>query len=68
MPGTDQSQLTQIVVVGGILLANAGAIVASFVALKVAVAKLEVKVEMKTESLEKDINNLGALYRNKQNS
>jgi hypothetical protein len=58
-----QDQVTQAAVIGGILIANIGGLVASFVALKVAVAKLEMKVDLKFEATEKDINNLGAIYR-----
>lgn len=49
-------------IAAGLLLANIGALVGFFVSLKVDLARAETKIE----ALEKDINNLGALYRAKK--
>ena len=49
-----EATVSQATILAGILLTNLGAIVGFFVAIKVAVAKLEVKVD----HLEKDINNI----------
>lgn len=56
----------QVLVLGGILIANAAAIVGSFVSLKIAVAEIKIMMSVHTarmDSIEKDLNNLGEMYR-----
>ena len=61
LAGVDGVQ--QAAVIAGILIANAAALGGAWVSLRVAVAKLEVRVE----GLKRDVDNLGNLYRGTKN-
>lgn len=56
MLGADISTAT---LIAGIIVANIGLIIGAYVSVRVAIARLEVKVD----GLENDVNNLGGLYR-----
>jgi len=53
----------QVALIAGFAVANAGAFIGAFVAIKVKIAKLEVLVDI----LKRDVNNLGSMIRNKPN-
>jgi len=57
----DAADVSQAVVLAGILIANVGGLIGFFVSLKVAIARLEVKVD----KLEIDVNNLGGKIKQK---